>query len=100
MANTRRVQSTEAVVQAPPKTTTRQNGGTSARGLVASVIGDAQRLVALEVALAKQEVKELAKGNAVAVGLIAFGGMLIMLAVLVAVPSLVVILVPWHWEAA
>ncbi len=45
----------------------------SSRGLIASVIGDAQRLVSLEVALAKQEAKELAKGNAIAGGLIAFG---------------------------
>jgi Putative Actinobacterial Holin-X, holin superfamily III len=72
----------------------------SSRGLLASVISDAQRLVGLEVALAKQEMKELATGNAIAAGLMAFGGLLVMLAVLVAVPSLVVILVPWHWQAA
>jgi len=72
----------------------------SSRGLIAAVIGDAQRLVALEVALAKQEMKELAAGNAIAAGLMAFGGVLVMLAVLVAVPSLVVILAPWHWQAA
>ncbi len=72
----------------------------SSRGLIASVIGDAQRLFALEVALAKQEMKELATGNAIAVGLMVFGGLLVLLAVLVAVPSLVVILLPWHWQAA
>jgi hypothetical protein len=72
----------------------------SSRGLITSVIGDAQRLVALEVALARQEMKELATGNAIAAGLMAFGGLLVLLAVLVAVPSLVVILVPWHWQAA
>lgn len=72
----------------------------SSRGLIASVISDAQRLVALEVALAKQEVKELATANAIALGVIAFGGLLAMLAILVAVPVLVVMLVPWKWEAA
>jgi cytochrome c biogenesis protein CcdA len=72
----------------------------SSRGLIASVIGDAQRLVALEIALAKQEAKELARRNAIAAGLIAFGGLLVTLAVLVAVPSLVIALVPWKWEAA
>jgi putative superfamily III holin-X len=72
----------------------------SSRGLITSVIGDAQRLVALEVALAKQELKELATRNAIAAGLMAFGGLLVLLAVLVAVPSLVVILLPWHWQAA
>jgi uncharacterized membrane protein YqjE len=72
----------------------------STRGLVASVIGDAQRLVGLEVALARQETKELATRNAVALGVLAFGGLLLILALLVAAPVLVVILVPWKWEAA
>lgn len=71
-----------------------------ARGLVASVVGDAQRLVALEIALAKQEAKELATTNAIAAGVIAFGGLLLVLGVLVAAPALVVWLVPWHWQAA
>ena len=72
----------------------------SSRGLIASVISDAQRLIALEVALAKQEAKELATANAIALGVIAFGGLLAMLAILVALPVLVVMLVPWKWEAA
>jgi hypothetical protein len=72
----------------------------SSRGLVASVISDAQRLVGLEMALAKQEAKELARQNGIAAGLVAFGGLLLMLGVLVAVPSLVVALVPWKWQAA
>jgi hypothetical protein len=72
----------------------------SSRGLVASLIGDAQRLVALELALVKQETKELATQNAIALGALAFGGLLVVLAVLVAVPVLVVMLVPWKWEAA
>jgi Putative Actinobacterial Holin-X, holin superfamily III len=72
----------------------------SSRGLIASVISDAQRLVALEVALAKQEAKELATANAIAAGVIAFGALLTMLAILVALPVLVVMLVPWKWEAA
>ena len=71
-----------------------------ARGLIASVISDAQRLVALEVALAKQEAKELATANAIALGVITFGGLLVMLAILVALPVMVVMLVPWKWEAA
>jgi uncharacterized membrane protein YdbT with pleckstrin-like domain len=73
---------------------------THARGLIGSVVSDAQRLVALEVALAKQEAKELARQNAIAAGLMAFGGLLVMLAVLVAAPSLVIALVPWKWQAA
>ena len=68
--------------------------------LAAEVIHDAQRLVSLEVALAKQELKDLAMDNAVAAGLVAAGGLLLVLGVLVAIPSLIVVLVPWHWQAA
>jgi len=68
--------------------------------LAAEVIRDAQRLVGLEVALAKQELKDLAVANAVAAGLIVFGALLFVLGVMVAIPSLVVVLVPWHWQAA
>ena len=83
-----------------PVETVDDNQNLSSRGLIASVVSDAQRLVALEIALAKQELKELATGNAIAAGIIVFGGLLTALAVLVAVPSLVVWLVPWHWQAA
>jgi hypothetical protein len=72
----------------------------SSCGLIASVISDAQRLVALEVALAKQEAKELATANAIALSVFAFGGLLALLAILVALPVMVVMLVPWKWEAA
>jgi Putative Actinobacterial Holin-X, holin superfamily III len=79
---------------------TDHNHDASPRGLIASVISDAQRLVSLEIALAKQEAKEIARQNAIAAGLIAFGGLLAVLAILVAVPSLVIALVPWKWQAA
>ena len=72
----------------------------SARGLIASVMSDAQRLVALEVALAKQEAKEFVTRNAIAAGVIAFGALLLILGVLVALPALAVWLLPWHWQAA
>ena len=78
-----------------------ENGeNVNSRGLIASVVTDAQRLVSLEVALAKQELKEMATGSAIGLGLMAFGGLLLALALLVALPTLVVWLVPWHWEAA
>jgi uncharacterized membrane protein YqjE len=82
--------------------TATQPPGTAAKSgdLAAEVIHDAQRLVSLEVALAKQELKDLAMANAVAAGLVLFGGLLLVLGVLVAIPSLVVVLVPWHWQAA
>jgi cytochrome c biogenesis protein CcdA len=68
--------------------------------LVAEVVHDAQRLVSLEIALAKQEIKDLATASAIAAGMVAFGGLLVILGVLVAVPALIVWLVPWHWQAA
>ena len=68
--------------------------------LAAEVVQDAQRLVNLEIALAKQELKELATANAIAAGMVAAGALLMMLAVLVAAPVLVVALVPDHWIAA
>ena len=83
-----------------PVETVDHNQTLNSRGLIASVVSDAQRLVALEVALAKQELKDLATGNAIAIGVMALGGLLTALAVLVALPSLVVWLVPWHWLAA
>jgi VIT1/CCC1 family predicted Fe2+/Mn2+ transporter len=68
--------------------------------LAADVVQDVNRLVSLEIALAKQELKELAIRNAIAVACIAAGGLFANLAVLVAVPVTIVILVPWHWQAA
>ena len=68
--------------------------------IAAEVVHDARRLVSLEIALAKQEVKDLVTAKTIAAGLMGFGGLLVVLAVLVAVPALVVVLVPWHWQAA
>ena len=75
-------------------------GGAGARALIASVAGDAQRLLALEVALAKQELKELAMANAIAAAVIAFGGLLVVTGVLVAAPVLVIALAGWRWQPA
>jgi hypothetical protein len=68
--------------------------------LASDVIQDAQRLVNLEIALAKQEVKDLGIANAVAAGMVVSDGLLVVVSVLVAVPSLVVIVVRWRWQAA
>lgn len=80
------------------------NGNVTARtgsgALAGEVVQDAQRLVLLEVALAKQELKDLAMANAVAAGMMAGGGLVLILAIFVAVPVFVVTLVPWHWQAA
>jgi len=67
--------------------------------LAAEVVQDVSRLVNLEIALAKQELKELAIRNGIAVGLLAFGGLLCMLALLVAVPVAVVLLIAFGWTA-
>jgi hypothetical protein len=68
--------------------------------LAAEIVHDTQRLVNLEIALAKQEIKDLVLANAIAAGMVAGGGLLLILGVLVATPVLVVILVPWPWVAA
>ncbi|MEP6752564.1 MAG: phage holin family protein [Candidatus Dormiibacterota bacterium] len=72
----------------------------SSRELAAEAMQRVQRLVSLEIALAKQELKEIAIVNLIAVACIAAAGLLGILALLVAVPVLVVALVPWHWQAA
>lgn len=68
--------------------------------LLQELVHEAQRLVHLELDLAKQELKELAMRNGIAVGLLAAGAVLILLGVLVALPVLVVLLVPDHVLAA
>lgn len=73
---------------------------TSSRALIESVISDVKELVGLEIALARQELKDLAVRNGIAVGFLVLGAILIALAVLVSLPVLVVVLVPWHWQAA
>jgi VIT1/CCC1 family predicted Fe2+/Mn2+ transporter len=79
-----------------------QDTGTraSSRELAAEAIQGVQRLVSLEIALAKQELKEIAMRNLIAAVCIAAAGLFAILAVLVAVPVLIVVLVPWHWQAA
>jgi hypothetical protein len=88
------------MVRAPVEERTDSVDGTNSRGLIASVVSDAQRLVALEVALAKQELKELATRNAIALGILAAGGLLLMLGVLVALPVFIIALLAWSWIAA
>lgn len=97
-ANIRRVALTK--VRASGDSTDSPRHGVKAADLASEVIHDIQRLASLEVALAKREFKDMAVANGVAAGLVGTGGLLIMLALLVAVPSLVVVLVPWHWQAA
>lgn len=68
--------------------------------LAAEVVHDAQLLVSLEIALAKREIKDLVRANAIGAGMVAGGGLLLILGVLVAIPVLIVVLVPWPWVAA
>ena len=63
----------------------------SSADLAADIVESAQQLVRLEIALAKQEAKELAIRNGIAVGLMAGGGLLAMLGLLVAIPVLIVV---------
>ena len=72
----------------------------SSRDIAADVVQSAHRLVGLEIALAKQELREIAMTNIIAAACLAAAGLIAILAVLVALPVLVVVAVPWHWEAA
>ncbi|HEY8634455.1 MAG TPA: phage holin family protein [Candidatus Dormibacteraeota bacterium] len=72
----------------------------SSRELAADAVQSVQRLVSLEIALAKQELREIATTNLIAGACIAAAGFFAILALFVAVPVLVVVAVPWHWQAA
>ena len=83
------------------QTEPKPNGSTLKSGaLAAEVVHDLNRLAGLEVELAKQELKELAVTNGIAAASFAVAGILAGIAVLVAVPVIVVEAVPWHWQAA
>lgn len=82
-------------VDTPPPTPAAKSGD-----LAAEVVRDAQRIVNLEIALARHEIKDLVLANAIAAGMVAGGGLLLILGVMVAIPLLIVVLVPWHWLAA
>jgi len=68
--------------------------------LAHDIVESAQQLVHLEIALAKQEVKELAISNGVAAGALAGAAVFALLAVLVALPVLLVVAIPAHSVAA
>jgi cytochrome c biogenesis protein CcdA len=68
--------------------------------LAAEIVEEAERLIRLEIALAKAEVKELAITNAIAAGAFAGALMLVMVTLLVAIPVLIVVAVEPHWLAA
>lgn len=68
--------------------------------LAAGLVEDAQRLVKLEIELARQELKELAIANGVAAGLFAGAATFALLALLAGIPVLLVVALPWHWQVA
>jgi uncharacterized membrane protein YdjX (TVP38/TMEM64 family) len=63
----------------------------SSAELAQDIVHEAQDLVQLELQLAKQELKELAMRNGIAFGLLAFGTVLLVLAVLVVLPLLLLV---------
>jgi Putative Actinobacterial Holin-X, holin superfamily III len=68
--------------------------------LAAEIVGEAERLVRLEIALAKAELKELAITNAIAAGAFLGAAVLVSVTLLAAVPVLIVVAVEPHWLAA
>ncbi len=77
----------------------RFGGRTESTGELASgIVEDAQRLVRLEIELAKTELKEMALRNAVAAGMLFTTLALVSIALLVAVPVTLVLLGGrWWW---
>jgi hypothetical protein len=70
------------------------------RDLAKGLVDDAQKLVQVQIALAKDEVRGLAIRNGIAAGLFAFAALLLVLAIFVAVPVIIVVWVPAHLIAA
>ena len=68
--------------------------------VAAGIVDEVEKLVRLEVELAKAEMKELAVTNGIAAGSFAGAGMLGMIALLVGIPVLIVVAVEPHWLAA
>ena len=82
--------------------TERSTNGNGMRSghLAAEVVQDLNRLVSLEIALARQELKEFAVTNGIAIACFVAAGLLAVLGLLVAVPVIIVVVLPWHWQAA
>jgi len=72
----------------------------SSADLAADILESAQQLVHLEVALAKTELKEMAIRNGIAAGMMAGAALLLVTAVITAVPVLLVMLFEPHWLVA
>ena len=68
--------------------------------IAAEIVEEAERLIRLEIALAKQELKEMAISNGIAAGAFAGAGLLVLIAVFVGLPVIFVMLAPNHWLAA
>ena len=60
--------------------------------LAQGIVAEARELVHLEVELAKQELRELAIRNGIAIGLLASGAFLLVLGIFVALPVFLVLL--------
>lgn len=68
--------------------------------IAAEIVKEAERLIRLEIALAKQEATEFLFSNLWAAGAFAVAAIFAVLAILVVLPVLIVVAVPNHWLAA
>ena len=68
--------------------------GRRSSDLAAGVVEEVRHLVDLEIRLAKTEMREMALRNAIAAGLLGVGGILLGVGVLVALPVLLVTILP------
>ena len=68
--------------------------------VAADLVDDIQRTGELNFQLAKREMRELAISNVVAGASFATSAYLAITAVLIGVPVLLIVLLPWHWQVA
>src|SRR5437660_1587348 len=73
---------------------------TSTPDVAAAIVDEVEKLVRLEVELARQEMKELAITNGIAAGSFVGAANLALTALLVGIPVLIVVAVEPHWLAA
>lgn len=72
----------------------------SSADLAAQIVEDAEKIIKLEVQLAKQELVELLKTNGIAIGAFAGAALLAVIALLIGIPVLIITLVDAQWIPA
>ncbi|MGH7860929.1 MAG: phage holin family protein [Candidatus Dormibacteraceae bacterium] len=73
---------------------------TSSIAIVGDLADDLRRVVDLQIQLAKAELREVAISNAVAAACFGLAATLATIILLVVIPVILVVALPWHWQVA